>query len=60
MVGYPGSIFDGVRVYNFGRNSEESLVEFPYGVIFGAIESTMFGLAESSKLGESLGCKESV
>ena len=56
-MGYPGSIFDFIRVYYFDGNSENVLAEFPYGVIFGAIESTMFGLTESSKLGEYIGCK---
>ena len=59
-VGYRGSIFDGIRVHNSDGNSEELLAEFPYGVIFGAIESIIFGLTESSKLGEELGCKEGV
>ena len=56
-VGYLGSIFDGIRVYNFDGNSEELLVEFPYGVIFSAIERIIFGLSESSKSVEELGCK---
>ena len=56
-MGYLGSIFDGIRVYNFDGNSEELLVELPYVVIFGTIESIIFGLTESSKLGEDLGCK---
>ena len=59
-VDYPGSIFDGIRVYNSVRNSEELLVEFPYGGIFGAIESIIIGLTEYSKLGEELGYKEGV
>ena len=56
-VGCPGFIFDGIRVYNSDGNYEESLFELPYGVIFDAIESTMFSLTESSKLGEDISCK---
>ena len=56
-MGYPDSIFDGIRVYNSDENSEEFLFELPYVVIFGVIEVKMFGLTESSKLGEDLGCK---
>ena len=59
-MGYTGSIFDVIRVYTSDVNSEESLVEFSYGVIFGLIESTMFGLTESSKLGEELCFREGV
>ena len=59
-MGYRGSIFDGIRVHNSDGNSEELLAEFPYGVIFGAIESIIFGHSESSKSGEELGCKEGV
>ena len=59
-VGYRGSIFDGIRVHNSDGNSEELLAEFPYGVIFGAIESIIFGLSEYSKSVEELGCKKSV
>ena len=60
VVGYPDSIFDGIRVYNSDENSEEFLFELPYVVIFGVIEVKMFGLTESSKLGEELVCKEGV
>ena len=60
VVGYPDSIFDGIRVYNSDENSEEFLFELPYVVIFGVIEIKMFGLTESSKLGEELVCKEGV
>ena len=56
-MGYLGSIFDGKRVYNYDGKSEEYLAELPYSVIFGGIESTIFGLTESSKLGEELGFK---
>ena len=59
-VGYLCSIFDGIRVYNSYGNSEEILDEFPYGVIFGAIESIIFGLSEYSKSVEELCCKKSV
>ena len=45
-AGYPGFIFDGIRVYNSDGNSEELLVKLPYGVIFGAIYSIIFVLAE--------------
>ena len=56
-MGYPGSIFDIIRMYKSDGNFEEFLSDFPYGVIFGAIESTMFGVSDSSKLGEEIGCK---
>ena len=59
-VVYTGSTFGGIRVYNYDGNSEESLVEFTYGVIFGVFESKSFGLTESSNLGEDIGCSESV
>ena len=49
--------FDGIRVYNSDGNYKESMFELPYGVIFDAIESTMFSLTESSKLGEDISCK---
>ena len=47
-------------MYNSDGNSEELLLELPYGVIFGAIESIIFGLTTSSTFGEELGCKEFV
>ena len=59
-VGYLCYIFDGIRVYNSDGNSEEILDEFPYGVIFGAIESIIFGLSEYSKSVEELCCKKIV
>ena len=56
-VGYPGYIFNGIRMYNSDGNSEELLYKLSYGVIFRVIESIIFGLTESSKLGEELVCK---
>ena len=47
-------------MYKFDGNSEELLVKFSYGVIFGVIERIIFGLTESPKLGEDIGCKEGV
>ena len=57
---YPGSIFYEISFYNSDVNSEEPLVELSYGVIFGVIESTIFGITESSKLGEEICFKEDV
>ena len=48
-MGYPVSIFDGIRLHNSDGNSEELLVEFPYGIIFGAIgckEGVWLGISE--------------
>ena len=57
---YPGSIFDVITVYNSNGDSEELIVELPYGVLFGAIETILFGLTESVKIGEKLSCREGV
>ena len=43
-MGYHGSILDVIRVYKYDGKSEEIIVELLYGVIFGAIESIIFGI----------------
>ena len=59
-MGSPDSIFDGINE----DNSDGKYEVFPIGtaddVSLGFFETSMLGLADSSKLGEELGCKEGV
>ena len=57
-MGFINSFFDGINEDNSDGNSEGFPVPTADDVSLGLFESPMLGLADSSKIGEELGCKE--
>ena len=50
-------IYGGFTLYNSGENFEEFPVVFLKVVSLGIFDINFLGLADSSKLGEVIGCK---
>ena len=56
----PDFIYGGFTVDNFGGNSKYFPVGLIKGVSLGFFDITILSLAESSKLGEEIGCIEGI